>query len=164
VTRHPRTLAAAAAALLLPGLAACGGGDGPAGGPGPIEPPRQGALRLELTPPGPAGGADFVLAVRLALPPEAPPLAAFAVEVAFDPARFQVLSSDGLGPGRVVNVAETTPGHLVATGAWLTGFHDGLLFQGRLRSTGPAPTASDFQLALTEAIDVQLRDVRPGSP
>jgi hypothetical protein len=163
VTR-PAPLLATAFAALLAGLAACGGEGGPGGGgPGPVEPPPQGALRIELTPPSPAAGTDFVVAARLTLPSEAPPLAAFAAEIAFDPSRFQVLSSDGLGPGRVVNVAETTPGHLVATGAWLTGFPDGLLFQGRFRATGSAPTLSDFRLTVTEAIDVQLRNVTPGS-
>lgn len=153
----------ALAAALFGGLAACGG-EGRVGGPGPVEPPPQGALRIELTPPAPAGGTDFVLAARLELASGEPALAAYAAEIAFNPSRFQALSSDGLGPGRVVNSAGTPQGLLVATGASLAGFPDGLLFRGTFRATGPAPSASDFQLTLREALDVQLRDVRGTSP
>ena len=153
----------ALAAALLGGLAACGG-EGRVGGPGPVEPPPQGALRIELTPPAPAGGTDFVVGARLVLASGEPALAAFAAEIAFDPSRFQMLSSDGLGPGRVVNTAGTSQGQLVATGASLAGFPDGLLFRGTFRATGPAPSPSDFQLTVHEALDVQLRDVQGASP
>ncbi len=157
-----RILRGAWAVLAAAALGGCSGG-GPSGPTPPPPGPAPGfRTTLSLAPEGPAAGAEFEAALGYELPAGSAPLGAYVVELRFDPARVSFVAADpSMTVGRVVNQLGAATGTIVVAGATSDGFADGLLLKGTFRARAADVSASDLTLTLREAVDTQLRELRP---
>jgi hypothetical protein len=151
------------AVLAAATLFGCSSGDGPSGPTPPPPPPAPGfRTTLNLAPEGPTAGAEFEAALGYELPAGSAPLGAYVVELRFDPARVSFVAADpSITNGRVVNQLGAPTGTIIVAGATSGGFADGLLLKGSFRARAADVAASDLRLTLREAVDTQLRELRP---
>jgi hypothetical protein len=148
-----RITLSAALSLGALSLTACGGQDGPSGpSPGPSPGPGSDAFAATvlLSPAQPAAGARLTTSVGYHLPASAGRLAAYLVEIRFDPSRV-----------RFVNELDAPAGSIVVAGASDPGFTDGLLFRGGFEALAPDVGAADLKVTVREALDAELRDLLP---
>jgi len=157
--KHRACLLVTYAAALA--LSACGESHGPRA-PGPAGPTggRTLTTSVSLLPPQPEGNAEFVATFSYSITPATVKLGAYVAEVRFDPALIEFLSTDpALALSRIVNSTNGRSGALVAAGAAVDGFSDGLVFRGNFRALAPGITPANFQLIIREAADTRLERV-----